>query len=147
MVPVYLVFQPADAHPKASLPRIVGSYPAFSPLPFRAVVFFCICHDLAAIFPLRRAVALCCPDFPLSHCCDSDKPVCLLIFMSGKRASNPRPVAWEATALPTELFPHWYLFLRCKFMPNVSDYQIFLYNFCVSAYKSLRMFLTHFGPL
>jgi hypothetical protein len=25
---------------------------------------------------------------------------------SGKRDSNPRPSAWEADALPTELFPH-----------------------------------------
>jgi hypothetical protein len=25
---------------------------------------------------------------------------------SGKRGSNPRPQAWEACALPTELFPH-----------------------------------------
>jgi hypothetical protein len=26
-------------------------------------------------------------------------------FKSGKRDSNPRPSAWEADALPTELFP------------------------------------------
>lgn len=26
--------------------------------------------------------------------------------MSGKRGSNPRPLAWEANALPTELLPH-----------------------------------------
>ena len=26
--------------------------------------------------------------------------------MSGKRGSNPRPSAWEADALPTELLPH-----------------------------------------
>ena len=25
---------------------------------------------------------------------------------SGKRDSDPRPLAWEANALPTELFPH-----------------------------------------
>ena len=25
--------------------------------------------------------------------------------MSGKRGSNPRPSAWEANALPTELLP------------------------------------------
>ncbi len=25
---------------------------------------------------------------------------------SGKRDSNPRPLAWEANALPTELLPH-----------------------------------------
>ena len=27
--------------------------------------------------------------------------------MSGKRGSNPRPSAWEADALPTELLPHF----------------------------------------
>ena len=27
------------------------------------------------------------------------------VQMSGKRDSNPRPPAWEASALPTELFP------------------------------------------
>ncbi len=26
---------------------------------------------------------------------------------SGKRGSNPRPPAWEAGALPTELLPRW----------------------------------------
>lgn len=27
--------------------------------------------------------------------------------MSGRRGSNPRPPAWEASALPTELLPHF----------------------------------------
>ena len=27
--------------------------------------------------------------------------------MSDKRDSNPRPSAWEADALPTELLSHW----------------------------------------
>ena len=27
---------------------------------------------------------------------------------SGRRDSNPRPRAWEARALPTELLPHWF---------------------------------------
>jgi hypothetical protein len=26
--------------------------------------------------------------------------------MSGRRGSNPRPIAWKAIALPTELLPH-----------------------------------------
>ncbi len=30
-----------------------------------------------------------------------------LILLSGKRDSNPRPSAWEANALPTELFPQF----------------------------------------
>ena len=29
----------------------------------------------------------------------------LLLITSGKRGSNPRPTAWKAVALPTELFP------------------------------------------
>ena len=29
----------------------------------------------------------------------------ILLFLSGKRDSNSRPSAWEADALPTELFP------------------------------------------
>ena len=34
----------------------------------------------------------------------------LLIFkkVSGKRDSNPRPSAWEADALPTELLPQFF---------------------------------------
>ena len=28
-----------------------------------------------------------------------------LLFLSGRRNSNPRPLAWEANALPTELLP------------------------------------------
>ncbi len=27
---------------------------------------------------------------------------------SGRRGSNPRPIAWKAIALPTELLPHFY---------------------------------------
>ena len=35
--------------------------------------------------------------------------------MSGKRDSNPRPSAWEADALPTELLPRiLHTKLRCK---------------------------------
>ena len=29
--------------------------------------------------------------------------------MSGKRGSNPRPPAWKASALSTEIFPHYFL--------------------------------------
>ncbi len=29
----------------------------------------------------------------------------VLPILSGKRVSNPRPAAWEAAALPTELLP------------------------------------------
>lgn len=37
-------------------------------------------------------------------------------FMSGKRGSNSRPAAWEAAALPTELFPQYNL--TCYFYPS-----------------------------
>ena len=30
---------------------------------------------------------------------------------SGRRGSNPRPTAWKAVALPTELLPHYILLL------------------------------------
>ena len=32
--------------------------------------------------------------------------ISVLRFLSGLRDSNPRPSAWEANALPTELNPH-----------------------------------------
>lgn len=38
-----------------------------------------------------------------------------LDFVSGKRDSNPRPLAWEANALPTELFPQIDLQIYSKF--------------------------------
>ena len=31
------------------------------------------------------------------------------LLLSGKRGSNPRPSAWEADALPTELFPQMHV--------------------------------------
>ena len=34
---------------------------------------------------------------------------------SGRRGSNPRPWAWEAHALPTELLPRSYLLQRYTF--------------------------------
>ena len=74
-IPVYLAFQPADAQLSTSLPILVGSYPAFSPLPLRAVVFFYMYHNLAAVFQLRRAVLYVARTF-LSHVCASDRPAC-----------------------------------------------------------------------
>ena len=47
--------------------------------------------------------------------------------MSGKGDSNPRPSAWEADALPTELFPQFMLILRLtkivnrSFQPNTKS--------------------------
>ena len=43
----------------------------------------------------------------ISHSRQKEKqsPSQLLVFQSGKRDSNPRPPAWKASALSTELFP------------------------------------------
>jgi hypothetical protein len=45
--------------------------------------------------------------------------------MSGKRGSNPRPAAWEAAALPTELLPLKVIFLLPTFREHFtySGYQ------------------------
>ena len=42
--------------------------------------------------------------------------------MSGKRGSNPRPPAWKASALSTELFPQHY-FLRWKWVVMDSNHR------------------------
>lgn len=36
---------------------------------------------------------------------DKKSAFCISNMLSGKRGSNPRPSAWEANALPTELLP------------------------------------------
>ena len=37
------------------------------------------------------------------------------LFWSDRRGSNPRPLAWEAKALPTELLSHrFFLLSLCK---------------------------------
>lgn len=41
--------------------------------------------------------------------------------MSGKRDPNPRPSAWEANALPTELFP--LIIYASKFCVSVEKYK------------------------
>ena len=40
-------------------------------------------------------------------------------LLSGKRDSNPRPSAWEANALPTELLPRCFRLRRYNFYFNV----------------------------
>ena len=58
-----------------------------------------------------------------------------LFIMSGKRDSNPRPSAWEAEALPTELLPHYpfgstnilVIFLKCKLENDILS-DISFYN-------------------
>ena len=49
------------------------------------------------------------------------------LFMSGKRDSNPRPSAWEADALPTELLPR----SECKYTKSAelsSSFGQFLFS-------------------
>ena len=41
------------------------------------------------------------------------------LILSGKRDSNPRPLAWEANALPTELLPRCFRLRRYNFYFNV----------------------------
>ena len=64
---------------------------------------------------LRDLQPMCFPDKP--SFCPVSVPICkkkqrfsyckslLFSVLSGKRGSNPRPAAWEAAALPTELLP------------------------------------------
>ena len=47
----------------------------------------------------------------------------LFLSLSGKRDSNPRPSAWEANALPTELLPRCcFCWRRYNFYLNISCY-------------------------
>ena len=46
--------------------------------------------------------------------------------LSGKRGSNPRPAAWEAAALPTELLPRFGLRLMVYGLRILSVYKVFL---------------------
>ncbi len=83
-----------------------------------------------------RAGQLCCPCFFLCvflpgsklpgeathkkrhRCCDA---LISGVLLSGKRDSNPRPSAWEADALPTELFPQKHC--KCRnFLPLFKDF-------------------------
>jgi hypothetical protein len=44
--------------------------------------------------------------YDISHCCTFLKTISKLI-LSGRRDSNPRPTAWKAVTLPTELLPRF----------------------------------------
>ena len=41
--------------------------------------------------------------------------------MSGRRDSNPRPLAWKANALSTELLPHSLSLQKCRAKYNISQ--------------------------
>ena len=63
-----------------------------------------------------------------SHCNQFSTPHSndfLLNFLSGRRGSNPRPTAWKAVALPTELLPH---FFRPETF-NICNQYLFLKHF------------------
>jgi hypothetical protein len=50
-------------------------------------------------------------DFSLYNDKDESRPQLTLfycLFLSGKRGSDPPPIAWKAIALPNELLPHYY---------------------------------------
>ena len=55
------------------------------------------------------------------RCCDA---LIAGVLLSGKRDSNPRPSAWEADALPTELFPQ----KHCKCRNFLSLFKDFLFQ-------------------
>ena len=55
--------------------------------------------------------------------------------MSGRRGSNPRPSAWEADALPTELFPPGVNFLFVYLKNGYKDINILCDNGKISTYK------------
>ncbi len=46
---------------------------------------------------------------------------------SGKRGSNPRPLAWEANALPTELLP--LVILKLIFLYQIETTRLVMLNF------------------
>jgi hypothetical protein len=66
----------------------VSSYLAFSPFPRQVGVVCFLWHCLSPSInrkslPVRKYAALCCPDFPLSHCCrESDKETCTVKLLS-----------------------------------------------------------------
>lgn len=69
--PVYMNLQLPAMHSRAVTAALVGSCPAFSPLPAhvettrQAVVFFCIAPR-SRVLPIKKRNALRCPDFPPS---------------------------------------------------------------------------------
>ena len=60
--------------------------------------------------------------------------------MSGKRDSDPRPQPWQGCALPTELFPQFFLLLRSvplnasakvlHFFEPTKFFNVFFYKKC-----------------
>ena len=48
---------------------------------------------------------------------------------SGKRDSNSRPRPWQGRALPTELFPHFFLILYIKYKNTFASFQFSVFTF------------------
>lgn len=63
-----------DVRPPVSPSEPVGSYPTFSPLPYGRRLFSVTYPRRRRRLPVRKHVALCCPDFPLGVKTPSDRP-------------------------------------------------------------------------
>lgn len=61
-------------------------------------------------------------------------------FVSGKRGSNPRPSAWEADALPTELLP-----LVCKYKNTIFKQYLNLFYLVIIVISSGLRIILAFG--
>ena len=66
--------------------------------------------------------------------------------MSGKRDSNPRPSAWEANALPTELLPHGHCKITKFFLFTATASSDILFT-CTPKYISIVISLSGYLPL
>ena len=56
-------------------------------------------------------------------------------FVSGRRDSNSRPLAWKANALPTELLPHFYLSLWGWWDSNLLSHRHQIYSLARLSYS------------
>ena len=54
--------------------------------------------------------------------------------MSGRRGSNPRPWAWEAHALPTELLPRSFIVQSYAFFAYIARFKHLLELFYIKDY-------------
>ena len=73
-------------------------------------LFSCLPNQLT-VTPYRAVMGNWTPDLFLTKevlyhwATTADKPLLKAAVLSGRRGSNPRPIAWKAIALPTELLP------------------------------------------
>ena len=57
--------------------------------------------------------------------CASTNSATWALFMSGKRDSDPRPQPWQGCALPTELFPRFFLVWKASL--SIADAKVLLF--------------------